>query len=68
MCYNNEAERFGGVAQLGERTVRIRQVKGSNPSVSTKNTVSAFADTVFFRIEAKSVRSAHLISKADMVK
>ena len=27
---------FGGVAQLGERTVRIRKVKGSNPSVSTK--------------------------------
>ena len=25
----------GGVAQLGERTVRIRKVKGSNPSVST---------------------------------
>ena len=40
----------------------------ANPSVSTKNTVSAFADTVFFCIEAKSVRSAHLISKADMVK
>ncbi len=28
---------YGGVAQLGERTVRIRKVKGSNPSVSTKN-------------------------------
>ena len=27
----------GGVAQLGERTVRIRKVKGSNPSVSTIN-------------------------------
>ncbi len=27
--------RYGGVAQLGERTVRIRKVKGSNPSVST---------------------------------
>ena len=26
---------YGGVAQLGERTVRIRKVKGSNPSVST---------------------------------
>ena len=25
----------GGVAQLGERSVRIREVKGSNPSVST---------------------------------
>ena len=28
-------QRYGGVAQLGERTVRIRKVKGSNPSVST---------------------------------
>ena len=27
--------RYGGVAQLGERTVRIRKVKGSIPSVST---------------------------------
>ena len=27
---------YGGVAQLGERTVRIRKVKGSNPSVSTR--------------------------------
>ncbi len=26
---------LGGVAQLGERSVRIREVKGSNPSVST---------------------------------
>ena len=38
MCYNTKAvvkTVFGGVAQLGERTVRIRKVKGSNPSVST---------------------------------
>ena len=27
---------LGLVAQLGERSVRIREVKGSNPSVSTK--------------------------------
>ena len=39
--------RVGGVAQLGERTVRIRKVKGSNPSVSTKKPVSASADTGF---------------------
>ena len=38
MCYNNRA--FGGVAQLGERTVRIRKVKGSNPSVSTMKETS----------------------------
>jgi hypothetical protein len=31
---------FGGVAQLGERTVRIRKVKGSNPSVSTRKATS----------------------------
>ena len=30
---------YGGVAQLGERTVRIRKVKGSNPSVSTKKSL-----------------------------
>ena len=28
---------FGPVAQLGERTVRIRKVVGSNPFRSTKN-------------------------------
>ena len=27
----------GPVAQLGERSVRIREVKGSNPSRSTKS-------------------------------
>ena len=37
----------GGVAQLGERTVRIRKVKGSNPSVST-NLGSLEADFPFF--------------------
>ena len=33
---------YGGVAQLGERTVRIRKVKGSNPSVSTNLGKSGF--------------------------
>ena len=32
--------RYGGVAQLGERTVRIRKVKGAIPSVSTNKKVS----------------------------
>ena len=32
----------GGVAQLGERSVRIREVKGSNPSVSTKSKIRTF--------------------------
>ena len=27
---------FGGIAQLGERSVRIREVEGSNPFESTK--------------------------------
>ena len=31
-------EMFGPVAQLGERSVRIREVKGSNPSRSTTKT------------------------------
>ena len=30
-----ELEKIGGVAQLGERSVRIREVEGSNPFVST---------------------------------
>lgn len=32
----------GLVAQLGERSVRIREVKGSNPSVSTKSKIRTF--------------------------
>ena len=41
----------GGVAQLGERTVRIRKVKGSNPSVSTTATKSeSFSDRRRVRI------------------
>ena len=32
MCYNNKASRENGlVAQLGERTVRIREVRGFDP-------------------------------------
>ena len=41
------SEQYGGVAQLGERTVRIRKVKGSNPSVSTKSGIR-FTDAGFF--------------------
>ncbi len=43
--------RVGGVAQLGERTVRIREVKGSNPSVST-NTENFKAGVQSFRLFA----------------
>ena len=45
LWYNSLA--FGGVAQLGERTVRIRKVKGSNPSVSTIKT-TCFLQVVFY--------------------
>ena len=38
---------YGGVAQLGERTVRIRKVKGSNPSVSTNLGKSGFRLPLF---------------------
>ena len=37
MCYN--ISRCGGVAQLGERSVRIREVESSNLFVSTKWTL-----------------------------
>ena len=38
----------GGVAQLGERTVRIRKVKGSNPSVSTTSPRTAYRSRRLF--------------------
>ena len=37
VCYNNVHEISGGVAQLGERTVRIRKVESSILFVSTKS-------------------------------
>lgn len=40
----------GDVAQLGERTVRIREVKGSNPSVSTKKNEIFKAGAKDFRL------------------
>ena len=36
----------GGVAQLGERSVRIREVKGSNPSRSTMFTQKFFVQGI----------------------
>ncbi len=59
LCYNNQAviepavrhgpgTSYGGVAQLGERTVRIRKVKGSNPSVSTKQKIAIFIVIAIF--------------------
>ena len=32
---SQKLKRCGGIAQLGERSVRIREVEGSNPFVST---------------------------------
>ena len=36
----SHAPKYGPIAQLGERSVRIREVKGSNPSRSIKNKTS----------------------------
>ena len=40
ILYNNKCN--GGVAQLGERLVRIQEVMGSNPTVSTTNKYKAW--------------------------
>ena len=37
---------FGGVAQLGERTVRIRKVEGSNPFVSIEGETSQHSESL----------------------
>ena len=39
--YNYLCQKHGGVAQLGERTVRIRKVESSILFVSTKNHLSS---------------------------
>ena len=39
---------YGPVAQLGERSVRIREVKGSNPSRSTKSPRTLYRLRLFF--------------------
>ena len=52
VCYDNPRWEtgmiFGPVAQLGERTVRIRKVESSILFVSTNNTNTAFAVFVLF--------------------
>ena len=45
---------YGGVAQLGERTVRIRKVKGSNPSVSTMSSQALYRLRRLFMLCFKS--------------
>ncbi len=52
-CYNitrrwRKAALYGPVAQLGERSVRIREVKGSNPSRSTIKKSREIADFTAF--------------------
>ena len=40
VCYKYPAaNRSGGIAQLGERRVRIAKARGSNPLTSTNSTV-----------------------------
>ena len=46
-----KSEKFGPVAQLGERSVRIREVKGSNPSRST-NSLRRFLPAGAFLLRA----------------
>ena len=55
------ASKYGGVAQLGERTVRIRKVKGSNPSVSTNVELYEHntAKSVFILLRRASYSSPH---------
>ena len=45
--------KYGG-AQLGERTVRIRKVKGSNPSVSTTSSQALYRLRRLFMLRIKS--------------
>ena len=52
MCRKSAAA-FGGVAQLGERTVRIRKVESSILFVSTKKAHTAFAVCAFFAVAVR---------------
>ena len=67
MIYKHSAKagaKHGGVAQLGERTVRIRKVESSILFVSTKKTGLHIREVLFFsfcfekRIETSSKRDA----------
>ena len=44
------APKYGPIAQLGERSVRIREVKGSNPSRSIKRRIVLY-DAAFFMLK-----------------
>ena len=56
-------KQFGPVAQLGERTVRIRKVKGSIPSVSTnKETSFVYQDKRGFLFSCTIYSTINLIN------
>ena len=55
------ASKYGGVAQLGERTVRIRKVKGSNPSVSTMKRSSCHRQGLLFILKEMGIRTRGLL-------
>ena len=46
----SHAPKYGPIAQLGERSVRIREVKGSNPSRSIKRRIVLY-DAAFFMLK-----------------
>ena len=48
IIYRRSSGSFGGVAQLGERTVRIRKVESSILFVSTKKNKDTFRVSLFF--------------------
>ena len=54
MCIINE---YGLVAQLGERSVRIREVEGSNPFRSTKKAVKFCISQLFSAFERSTPES-----------
>ena len=53
--YDNIISVIGGVAQLGERTVRIRKVMGSIPTVSTKKRLVKTSRFFIFKCVAATV-------------
>ena len=48
-------EKIGGVAQLGERSVRIREVEGSNPFVSTNVCQTCYYVSLAYILSAVSL-------------
>ena len=66
MCYNYHC--YGGVAHLGERDIRIVEVTGSSPAVSTIKNIRRFCGGCFFilskgRPDAEPNRTTALIKR-----